>query len=302
MLFVGCYSPTYQSGTPCATACPGDLVCIDHVCREPGDVVDAAVPTDTNIDGPPDDVDGDGRLDSADNCPSVANVDQHDEDGDLHGDACDPCPHVAGTLADADGDKIGDACDPQPAVAKQVLRFFDPFTTDRIEWQHTAGAARVGETLRLSESALSELPITTGALRIAVGGTVDSIIPDREHQLAIAFGVNATETRFHYCEFYDNGTAGGGTLISEAIDGSYPTLAGTPYTGVLPLGAFAMRVDESVAAQQITYQATLGGQVQPVVMASTADAPVLLSGNRLAFWVSNIDARVQYVWVIETLP
>ena len=276
-------------------------MCVDHVCREPGYVVDAAI-ADTNIDGPPGDVDGDGHLDSVDNCPNLANVDQHDEDGDLHGDVCDPCPHVAGTLADGDGDKVGDACDPQPSVAKQVLRFFDPFTTDRTEWQHEAGASRVGETLRLSGSALTQLPITTGALRIVIGGTVEATPGTQEHQLAIAFGANATETRYHYCEFYDNGIADGGTLISEAIDGSYPTLAGTPYNGTLPLGAFSMRIDESVSAQQIVFQATVGGQVQPVVMASTADAPPLLSGSGLAFWVSNIDARVHYVWVIETLP
>jgi hypothetical protein len=305
VFLVGCYGPTYQTGTPCETACPGDLVCVDRVCREPGDVpaLDAAVLADTpTVDGPAGDVDGDGHGDGADNCPGLANADQHDEDGDLHGDVCDPCPHLAGTLADADGDTIGDACDPQPSVPKQVLRFFDPFTVDRDEWQPQSGATRVGETLRLSGSGFTELLIPTGGLRIEAAGTVETVSGTADHQFAIGFGVNANETRYHYCEFYDDPNNEGATLISEAIDGSFPSLAQTPYNGVLPLGAFAMRIDESVAAQRIVLQATVGGQVQPLLMASTANAPVLLSGSKLGFWVENIDARIHYVWVIETLP
>jgi len=42
------------------------------------------------------DVDGDGYLNYADNCPTVANVDQKDTDGDSVGDACDPAPTVPG--------------------------------------------------------------------------------------------------------------------------------------------------------------------------------------------------------------
>ncbi|MEI8257474.1 MAG: thrombospondin type 3 repeat-containing protein, partial [Deltaproteobacteria bacterium] len=41
------------------------------------------------------DVDGDGVLDAADNCPTVPNATQLDTDTDGHGDACDPCPTVA---------------------------------------------------------------------------------------------------------------------------------------------------------------------------------------------------------------
>jgi Thrombospondin type 3 repeat/Beta-propeller repeat len=38
------------------------------------------------------DCDGDGVRDGADNCPEVANPDQHDQDGDGIGDECDPSP------------------------------------------------------------------------------------------------------------------------------------------------------------------------------------------------------------------
>ena len=79
------------------------------------------------------DTDGDGILDSADNCPLTANADQTDSDGNGMGDACDsggadtdgdsiedffdncvddPNP----SQSDTDGDGIGDACDTAPYI------------------------------------------------------------------------------------------------------------------------------------------------------------------------------------------
>jgi hypothetical protein len=74
----------------------------------------------------PPDMDGDGLLNGADNCPEVHNPDQADANGDGLGDACDPdpdhdglegdddnCPLTANVnQADLDGDDVGDACDP----------------------------------------------------------------------------------------------------------------------------------------------------------------------------------------------
>ncbi len=79
------------------------------------------------------DSDGDGFLDSVDNCPMVANADQTDSDGDGQGDACDfgitdsdgdsiddfldNCVDVPNPgQADSDGDGIGDACDTAPYI------------------------------------------------------------------------------------------------------------------------------------------------------------------------------------------
>jgi uncharacterized repeat protein (TIGR01451 family) len=72
------------------------------------------------------DTDGDGILDSADNCPTVANATQEDLDQDGQGDACDldidddgvantldNCPRNANPLQeDLDIDDVGDVCDP----------------------------------------------------------------------------------------------------------------------------------------------------------------------------------------------
>jgi hypothetical protein len=74
---------------------------------------------------PPFDTDGDGRPDSSDNCPNVANYDQLNTDGDAQGNACDAdddndtapdasdnCPLNANTnQLNTDGDGQGDACD-----------------------------------------------------------------------------------------------------------------------------------------------------------------------------------------------
>lgn len=96
-------------------------------------VADAGPDAAALVDGPgPDapgldaagDRDGDGVLDDRDNCPLVANADQHDEDGDRQGDACDGCPHVSTTMpTDMDGDGVGDACDPDGTTAHTVVRF-----------------------------------------------------------------------------------------------------------------------------------------------------------------------------------
>ena len=77
------------------------------------------------------DLDGDGILNGADNCPDVFNpvrpmdnAKQADQDGDGKGDPCDPCPLNANSLAcamlnpnDADGDGVLNAVDNCPADA-----------------------------------------------------------------------------------------------------------------------------------------------------------------------------------------
>ena len=79
------------------------------------------------------DTDGDGVLDSVDNCPLDVNPGQENEDGDSQGDACDwelpdsdndsvddlvdNCPDVPNPgQQDADGDGTGDACDTAPYI------------------------------------------------------------------------------------------------------------------------------------------------------------------------------------------
>ena len=82
---------------------------------------------DTPIDSPIDS-DGDGFLDPQDNCPKLANPDQHDEDSDGVGDRCDNCPALANPTQDnGDDDGVGDPCD--PGAQYHCISYFDAFTT-----------------------------------------------------------------------------------------------------------------------------------------------------------------------------
>ena len=79
-------------------------------------VVTSVGPTVPNLDAiafyPNLDADGDGILDSVDNCPSTYNPGQADRDGDGRGDVCDNCPSTANNdQVDTDGDGAGNACD-----------------------------------------------------------------------------------------------------------------------------------------------------------------------------------------------
>ncbi len=104
---------------------------------------DEACPCDPDpncgvVNPPPpttDDADGDGVLNSSDNCPNVSNAPQDDGDTDGIGDACDPDNPDADTDGDGvkngedncpaltnpgqenqDGDSMGDACDLEPSI------------------------------------------------------------------------------------------------------------------------------------------------------------------------------------------
>jgi hypothetical protein len=84
------------------------------------------------------DVDFDGVIDGADNCPLVANPGQEDSNDDGVADACDPdgdgvetdfdnCPTVANEdQEDLDDDGIGDACDPSVDVDEDCFDECEP--------------------------------------------------------------------------------------------------------------------------------------------------------------------------------
>ena len=65
------------------------------------------------------DVDGDGVMDSSDNCPEVVGA-QTNSDGDSHGDICDNCPTIANEdQAKSDADTYGNTCDNCPLNTNQ---------------------------------------------------------------------------------------------------------------------------------------------------------------------------------------
>ncbi|HSH00262.1 MAG TPA: thrombospondin type 3 repeat-containing protein, partial [candidate division Zixibacteria bacterium] len=70
------------------------------------------------------DTDGDGFVDTIDNCPMDANPGQEDIDGDNIGDICDLCPSVHDTL-DADNDCIENGLDNCPVDYNPAQEDFD---------------------------------------------------------------------------------------------------------------------------------------------------------------------------------
>lgn len=96
-----------------SVALRGDTVVIGAPVDDPDAVVDAGA---VYVFALPDS-DGDGVLDTCDNCPTTANPDQSDADGDGVGDPCDDCPAIGNPgQEDADADGIGDACEIQGDV------------------------------------------------------------------------------------------------------------------------------------------------------------------------------------------
>jgi hypothetical protein len=90
------------------------------------------------------DTDTDGRVDSLDNCPDVANIEQLDVDSDGIGDPCDSSPDIADIDADGaldgidncpdfanpdqletDGDFLGNGCDNCPTIINAAQENFD---------------------------------------------------------------------------------------------------------------------------------------------------------------------------------
>jgi hypothetical protein len=151
-------------------------------------------------------------------------------------------------------------------------------------------------------TSFASVAVPNGELSIVTGGTVNAVFTGTPHSLAISFGFNAGGANYHYAQFYDTGGASGFVYISKAEGGSYPSLASTSYAGTLPLGAWQMQIDESVAAQSITLATVLGGQPRQALSADTSAPTMLTSASGMTLLVRNADITLDYLIAIETLP
>jgi hypothetical protein len=146
---------------------------------------DAAVSDGRAVDAsPPDaaspDIDGDTILNAADNCPTVANLDQRDHDADTRGDACDVCPHLPSAIhADNDGDGIGDDCDPRPSQIGDVVAVWDGFYADSpaLSWTKVGSWSLDAGTLRQIAQGTAYIALPTDLPRtfIQAAAVVDQI-------------------------------------------------------------------------------------------------------------------------------
>lgn len=296
LLLGGCFSPSAPAGAPCDVDehCPSDQRCIAGACQKQGRApVDAlaagdGVPTG---DGPPDDVDGDGVPNAADNCPTAGNADQHDEDADGVGDACDNCPHVANaTQTNAmepagQVDAVGDACDPHPAAGGDTIARFIPFDVLPLGVSATLGNWTIQNDTYRNASNGNDAEILVEGVRdritVEVAGTVEAVQGDT--WLAVSVGEHGNQPQFYDCGYLDYPPANGApsdyhTGIIEYYDGdTFDLRAGNHELPARLTGAFTIRVGADSVGNQVrcltqdarATAATLdgaAGQLQPGIV------------------------------------
>ncbi|PYQ27750.1 MAG: hypothetical protein DMF56_18995 [Acidobacteria bacterium] len=99
------------------------------------------------------DHDGDGKSDSADNCPFLSNASQSDHDGDGIGDACDNCANVANRdQLDSDYDGIGDVCETSGSCIPSATAMCLNNNRFKVEtdWRTGSGTTGTGRAVKLT--------------------------------------------------------------------------------------------------------------------------------------------------------
>jgi hypothetical protein len=155
------------------------------------------------------DPDGDGVAATIDNCPLVANADQHDHDGDAKGDACDPCPHLAGLEAgvaeydeDTDADGIGRGCDPWAFAGDARVGFYGMYGAAELAgftmnppgaWSVIDGKLRLAAA---TAGAYVELPVKERGTYVTIGFTG---LAEGSDQRSIAISTRRTATTTQRC-------------------------------------------------------------------------------------------------------
>jgi hypothetical protein len=191
-------------------------------------------PIDDNLLRPDssDDIDLDGILNDADNCPTVVNQNQGNEDGDKMGDACDPCPIVADDAPpDTDSDGVADACDPLPTMPGDFIRYFEGFHKDVPAgweeigtWTHVTGAVRTTSAasgLAIIATDRTRETVSTAITFDALTSTSRAGVVDTK--MAGGTGVACTITQAPAVAVYATNDAGNATTTA------YQQAAGTQY-------------------------------------------------------------------------
>jgi hypothetical protein len=214
------------------------------------DMVMTDTPTDTPPDMPPapTDSDGDGVVDTSDNCPTMANANQRDHDADGHGDVCDKCPHLASaTDPDGDGDGVGDACDPRPMMAGDQRVLFEGFydATSIMGWseggngnwsvangvltQSSNNASTTTNTLGPPGS-IARAAVTAGVHVISLGNNQSNF--DTPH-VSVSAGVGSNQS--YWCSVVDEGNSD--KVYATTINGLSQNFPNTAWPGMFVNGS-----------------------------------------------------------------
>jgi Thrombospondin type 3 repeat len=259
LLVAGCFAPSPPSGAPCDTdeQCPSSQRCIVGACQKSGggNTPDA----DGSTDGPPNDVDNDGILNTADNCPSMGNMDQHDEDADGLGDVCDGCPHLANAdQLDGDSDGVGDACDPRPATAGDTIARFISFHVIPADVSTPLGSWTVANDVYRNASNFNDAEFTVTGTRdkivVEIAGTVEQV--QGETWLVISAGEYGNPSKFYSCGYIDFPAMGNNPAeyfnnVIEYYNGTDFSLRASNTHPQRLAGAFTIRMAADSIANQV---------------------------------------------------
>ncbi len=257
------------------------------------------------VDSPPDvdtstDTDGDGVPDVRDNCPTVANADQHDWDHDGHGDACDRCPHLASASdPDGDGDGVGDDCDPQPGVQNQRLYWMGFYDSAEIAaWRNYIGAGTwVVQGDHLDESAavtnaILDAPVDTGDVYFASRIEVASPLTSGATEIGFCAGDIPPGQQYYCCSINGSGVR---AVSQWATPPASPGQLSTPATwaGSIAVGA---QIDVT-GTMTATQHACTFAQGTTTAAAATTRGPAT-PGAPCFYTVGDALGRWLYVFVV----
>lgn len=200
----------------------------------------------------------------------------HDEDLDGVDDACDVCPGLAGNQDDRDGDRVGDACDPHPDDPIDTIAFFDPFTSQRPEWNfpsvqqptYTGDSFTADGRPGQFRADLFGTPPTVDSYTVVLRIGNGDANPTAQRQLAL-YAIES-DSQVYFCDLDDNAN---GEFWAQSITyngTNFSSGAATGLTGPLENGPVTVRMDHDLSANSWSCtttwpvdQATLTSPIPP---------------------------------------
>lgn len=290
----GCYDPRPSANTTCSASgdCPAPLICDRGLC---------VVTIDAAIDAVPDaadpDRDSDGVANEVDNCPELANTDQHDEDQDARGDVCDSCPHLAdATFADGDDDGVGDACDPNVTTPGDQIARFETFTALPPDLTTVGTWTIMGDEVVAAPASNVRLlvPGTHARVTAEIGGRIVST-PTSSRELKVVAGRTGASV-WSSCAL-DDSDAGMGKYVleieRETAGGT--TIVAEPPRARMAVGPVMLRIRADATADAIDCVA-----VETGVEHTAAGNPAALAAGEIEVQARQTGLALAYLIVISS--
>lgn len=301
VVFGACYDPHPPIGARCDEMhpCPSGQACIGGTCDG---AIDAAVPGDGPL--PPDasgpnDLDGDGIANMADNCPNAANANQGNEDGDPLGDACDPCPiDAASPPSDPDSDGVSDSCDPRPSMGGDTIALFEGFHAGvPASWQVVGNAMQMGDDAVMvgvgnNRGALVPPIVAPTNGVITAKATIANILGNTDAALAVVLPYDPARDDGIFCELYapNSGSSSGRRL--DIWDSMAQLERGSTAYSWQVSTAYTMSLRRTGTSYGCT--STPGNQVNGSSNESTQ------ATNKVAVFTYSVTAHVAWVMVVTS--